>query len=450
MDGAAAHLLALEDQPGEAAGSAKAAPKAMTAKSNAKSANPEEKQDALVDGTVELSLEETKAYTERQGKWRTDSALAVCDNIFVSVIADLCYRSREPLHYFFHWLQAPTQPREIDGDLRHPTKLADIVYFKAEEIRADLESLTESRRWVSTLGKVDPELRRPLSECTLTLTLLHLADFDKRIVHTFLDLTFCKRGAHIRDQGRVTLAEELLDTRPEKLQVTARKFVKMFRPELRSVVASGGVCPRTLWTQTAIWSETIPSDTQWIEGINKSIIQVVLLAPTIREPLLSSRVVLSTALSAGKGKVPNLNDVTAMVTEATGSFNAGEKLLEDIDRYATPPPRAPIQPPAIPIRPEPFPFAMMQWAKYHTAKLVKKLREMKEWNMRILLTLPRGSETVYRDTEAVHYVCPFLHGWYCHLCPCVIGELDGKTFFSVKRPLKFRSAAQVFTILRET
>ena len=266
-------LLALEDQPGEAAGSAKAAPKAKTAKSKAKSANPQEKQEALVDGTVELSLEETKAYTERQGKWRTDSALAVCDNIFVSVIADLCYRSHEPLHHFFHWLQAPTQPREIDGDLRHPTKLADIVYFKAEEIRADLESLTESRRWVSTLGKVDPELRRPLSECILTLTLLHLADFDTRIVHTFLDLdpirllTFSKRGAHIRDQGRVTLAEELPDTRPEKLQVTARKFVKMFRPELRSVVASGGVCPRTLWTQTAIWSETLPSDTQWIEGI---------------------------------------------------------------------------------------------------------------------------------------------------------------------------------------
>ena len=154
--------------------------------------------------------------------------------------------------------------------------------------------------------------------------------------------------------------------------------------------------------------------------------------------------VLSTALSAGKGKVPNLDDVDAMVTEATGSFNAGEKLLEDIDRYATPPPRAPIQPPAIPIRPEPFPFAMMQWAKYHTAKLVRKLREMKEWNMRILLTLPRGSETVYTDTEAVHYVCPFLHGWYCHLCPCVIGELDGQKFFSVKRPLKFRSAVQVF------
>ena len=200
MDGAAAHpLLALEDQPGEAAGSAEAAPKAKTAKSKAKSANPQEKQEALVDGT--------KAYTERQGKWRTDSALAVCDNIFVSVIADLCYRSSEPPHHFFHWLQAPTQPREMDGDLRHPTKLADIVYFKAEEIRADLESLTESRRWVSTLGKVDPELRRPLSECILTLTLLHLADFDKRIVHTFLDLdpirllTFSKLGAHIRDQG---------------------------------------------------------------------------------------------------------------------------------------------------------------------------------------------------------------------------------------------------------
>ena len=174
---------------------------------------------------------------------------------------------------------------------------------------------------------------------------------------------------------------------------------------------------------------------------------MVLLAPTIREPLLSSRVVLSTALSAGKGKVPNLDDVDAMVTEATGSFNAGEKLLEDIDRYATPPPRAPIQPPAIPIRPEPFPFAMMQWAKYHTAKLVRKLREMKGWNMRILLTLTssRLRNSLHRHRSASTMCALSCVVGIAIFCPSVIGELDGKKFFSVKRPLKFRSAVQVFT-----
>ena len=60
--------------------------------------------------------------------------------------------------------------------------------------------------------------------------------------------------------------------------------------------------------------------------------------------------------SAGKDHARNDDDEDAMVTEVTGSFNAGETFLEDIGRFATPLPLAPIHPPTIFVRLEPDPF----------------------------------------------------------------------------------------------
>ena len=98
---------------------------------------------------------------------------------------------------------------------------------------------------------------------------------------------------------------------------------------------------------------------------------------------------VSTALAAGTNRAPNVDDENLMVNGAARSFNAGEKLLADISatRDAT------------------------------AASAVEA------WSMRCLLTLPPPTS----DTEAaVHCVCTFLRGWYCHLCPGVIEELDGK------------------------
>ena len=153
----------------------------------------------------------------------------------------------------------------------------------------------------------------------------------------------------------------------------------MFGPELHSIIDTGGFCPRTLWTQTCIWSENIPADTEWIEGVNNTIIQIVLNAPVIREPLLSSRAVTSTALSTGvaaHGR-PSPEEINNLVTRAYDHFREGELLLEDIDRYATPAPAASKAAPRLDIQPQQHSQTTMLWARHYNAKFIRRQREAK-------------------------------------------------------------------------
>ena len=39
-----------------------------------------------MDGTMELSVESSEAYKAKEGKWRTDFALAVCDSVYMDII----------------------------------------------------------------------------------------------------------------------------------------------------------------------------------------------------------------------------------------------------------------------------------------------------------------------------------------------------------------------------
>ena len=109
-----------------------------------------------------------------------------------------------------------------------------------------------------------------------------------------------------------------------------------------------------------------------------------------------------TALNAGKGQAPNLDDVNVMVTGATGSFNAGAKCLADIDRFATPSPPAPSQPPTIHTRPALLLAVTMQWTYSHTREIGKAMHKDEGSCMCCLLTLLSQSS----DTQAaVHCVC---------------------------------------------
>ena len=55
--------------------------------------------------------------------------------------------------------------------------------LKAADMLENLDRLAEFRLWASTLGDVGRLLRRPLRILALTQ---HIADFDKRIIYTFL------------------------------------------------------------------------------------------------------------------------------------------------------------------------------------------------------------------------------------------------------------------------
>jgi hypothetical protein len=90
-------------------------------------------------GTEELALQATEHYRANQGKWRTDAGLALRDDIFLSVIVKVCNQARRPLTHFYHWLLKPVAGRDIDGDIRMPGKVAELVWGKAATILDELE-----------------------------------------------------------------------------------------------------------------------------------------------------------------------------------------------------------------------------------------------------------------------------------------------------------------------
>ena len=186
--------------------------------------------DLEVFGTEELALDAIQAQQQKKGKWRTDATLAVEDGVFLNVIARLCHVAREPLHHFFRWLEKPLEARDIDGLQVTPSKVALLVWFKGEKFLAELEALTFSQRWAQFFSLIPAHLHGVLSECIQTLTLLHLADFDRRVMYLIVRrypqrvLLICKRGPHIKCQTRLAVAKEILEADDAKLEINMRKL----------------------------------------------------------------------------------------------------------------------------------------------------------------------------------------------------------------------------------
>ena len=70
----------------------------------------------------------------------------------------------------------------IDGDERHPSRLAILVWSKEDEVAAELEELTKSDEWVDELAYA-AEKGAPIQhvrEFIMSLPHVHHADFDMR------------------------------------------------------------------------------------------------------------------------------------------------------------------------------------------------------------------------------------------------------------------------------
>ena len=197
-------------------------------------------------------------------------------------------------------------------------------------------------------------------------------------------MALAKHGKHIKDPDRVRVAEWLISTPAELLEVNARKLRRMFSAELESVVSTGGKCPGLLWTQIAIWceAESIPSDTHFIEGINNMIILTARDAPVMKDPLLSSRVQGRLALLPDQGErsrhmdhasVKDMMGPIAKVADAAVQFLSGANVvMSDIHRFETPAPAAPVSKAAIATYPAAYQTSVMEWARHYNAKAISQ------------------------------------------------------------------------------
>ena len=131
---------------------------------------------------------------------------------------------------------------------RHPSRLAMLVWSKADEVAAELEELTKSQVWVDALAYT-AEKGAPIQqmrEFNMSLTHLHHADFDTRFRQKLTKrwplrlLMICKRGSAVKCPARLNDVRSLLDEDETLLEITTLKFKSMFHTELQEVVLEQG------------------------------------------------------------------------------------------------------------------------------------------------------------------------------------------------------------------
>ena len=101
-------------------------------------------------------------------------------------------------------------------------------------------------------------------------------------------LVTAQRGRRMECQSRRAVCNELLDTASSKLHIIAVKLKLAFRSQLE-FCAKTCECRLELWILIDMLGRFCPSDTQYVEGFNSTVANVITHAPAIKLPLLNAR-----------------------------------------------------------------------------------------------------------------------------------------------------------------
>ena len=299
-------------------------------------------------GTQELNVEEIAIHSERMGRWRNDAITALRDERFWICLA-LTDKLMSPLSHFYNWLMAnQDQGRDLPGDgSQLPyTNLALLVWGKAEELRAEVETLMESQTWDELTSVAPPEHLDNLRAAIRIGSMKVLCGFDWRVMQrvSALPMRLLLFGAEPSNYAcprRQQLASDLLATPDDQLHATARNVKLLFRTSLEFTAATGQIYTPlfVIWRIAAqMWS----GDSQEIEGVNNMIKSITTMAPGISLSLLDARV--STRKDAGIGsrsrKVTRWRQVSQraeeMIADAVDHVSGVNKILASKDRWALP------------------------------------------------------------------------------------------------------------------
>ena len=116
-------------------------------------------------------------------------------------------------------MKVDNEPYAVDGVPRYPGKLAQLLWFRADETRAKLERLadTSAPEWAIVYTD-QPEAHHPMiTEIIQELTLIHHADLSRRVCVETTSfplklLNLAKRYDKRDCDERRKLGAELLDT----------------------------------------------------------------------------------------------------------------------------------------------------------------------------------------------------------------------------------------------
>ena len=124
----------------------------------------------------DLSLEESKAHTQKMGRWSRDVLLSTQDKTLFIIIS-ATRRAHCPNMHFTHYMQK-TLPEDAYGE-----RMADLMYGKARHIAGEFnEIVTDSGWWNALLADAPGDDISWLRLLMVTIVLHNAAAFHRRIV----------------------------------------------------------------------------------------------------------------------------------------------------------------------------------------------------------------------------------------------------------------------------
>ena len=432
---------------------------AIAAGSAATSSSATASVNKAIAGTDEIALEETQAHSRKMGMWKNDAGLAIKDEMFIPIIVQLMNRARAPLQRWFYWLEKGEEEVVLDGHKRRCGLVAQMVWFKADDVLKELYDLTFIEGW-SDLIKLAPPLARPrVVDCILLITVQHYSDFNRRVVKLMrrqpLKMLWIAHALpHVDAKMRREVCAEVLAAIPADLHITAFKLRRSFYAEL-VIARDTGKCPKALYALVNSWAIYIPSNTQAIEGLNNSIVLATKQAPAMLMPLLSSRIVgraLALPLAGATGLpkfsvlVPSLEET---LQAAVDFFHDGTKVLEDVARFVTPPPSQRTTPHRK-VDPASVPSVAQVWAARYNAKWATALRKQTNgWWLRGMLAFQLPG-----DARPSVWACGLMYKYHGEMLACDVEVAHhdgggGSISVRLQRPFQVTTSLELFANMYE-
>ena len=264
---------------------------------------------------------------------------------FTCAISNRISEQLDRLLWCFQTCAKPTK------DTEQFANLSIFVFRRARELREEISILLDPATWTPLLESWEERhvgQRGEILTGTLKLVAKVIGDFDRRIIQRieadpFRLLWYASVPADQPSDMRKKLSQTLLDSDPEALHTTARKFVERFRKQLRECAASDGRIAMSVYAVMRLVSQLWTGDTQEIEGIMNMIKYNLKKGAHTQHEMLDARVgnrksfLLATHCANNKNKWTDIEaGFTKILESAVENFHGHVVVRGRPDRFMPP------------------------------------------------------------------------------------------------------------------
>ena len=297
-----------------------------------------------------LALEQMKEHTERVGKYRA-YVIKWMDDPLLEKIVQVNQRLREPIIHLSTFLKKKLTDDDID---KYGNHLAQVVNFKADDIKQDLVNLLNDRAYWRKLCK-DDRLNNTDAEWLIAyasrLNLLFISEFDRRIWQPcnklpLLILKLAKSAGNTECATRLEVVTLITDTPDRHLEITGRKLKILFPKDLELIKSTRGCMPACRLSVSIdgvkrLWK----ADVRKCEEMNKGFKLFNERVPNGSDALRSARGMFKHYLGSSSGISDSRRGrrqskfrpvVLSLVDACAECWDDKDAILQDEDRFKPP------------------------------------------------------------------------------------------------------------------